>query len=189
MARRGLKLNCEEWRGWTIESRNFFVLGPILVKFHIRTRLIESFPTAYQSWICAEEKLHFTPVHTICQLKRDEWLFPPLSICLAGWNGLKNLARHIFSACVKFGGNPWRDVETAWPNLSEPVHNTVTMYALHAMLFCTFKGYNSSVLRLILLKLHILTRLIESFPTVYGLWSCIEIEMSIPLGALLRDRR
>ena len=31
-------------RAGTIESHNFFVLGPILVKFHIRTRLIESFP-------------------------------------------------------------------------------------------------------------------------------------------------
>ena len=44
----------------------------------------------------------------------------------------------MFSACVKFGGDPRRDVETAWPNLSEPVHNTVTMYALHAMPFLHF---------------------------------------------------
>ena len=55
----------------TIECHNFFVLGPILVKFHIRTRLIESFPTI-------EEKLHFTPVHTLRQLKRDEALIPQL---------------------------------------------------------------------------------------------------------------
>ena len=34
-------------RAETIESNNFFVLGFILVKFHIRTRLIESFPTIY----------------------------------------------------------------------------------------------------------------------------------------------
>ena len=32
-------------RAGTIERHNFFVLVPILVKFHIRTRLIESFPT------------------------------------------------------------------------------------------------------------------------------------------------
>ena len=56
----------------------FFVLGPILVKFHIRTRLIESFPTVYRTWWCAEGKLHFTPVHTLRQLKRDEALIPPL---------------------------------------------------------------------------------------------------------------
>ena len=29
----------------TIESHNFFALGPILVKFYIRTSLIKSFPT------------------------------------------------------------------------------------------------------------------------------------------------
>ena len=63
-------------------------------------------------------------------------------------------------------------------------HTTVTMYARREMsFFCTFEGFYSSVLRPILLKLHILTRLIESFPTVYGLWSCIETEMLIPLGA------
>ena len=61
----------------TIKSRNFFVLGPILVKFHIRTRLIESFQTIFRTW-CGEEKLHFTPVHTLRQLKHDEALIPPL---------------------------------------------------------------------------------------------------------------
>ena len=54
----------------------FFVLGPILVKFHIRTRVRESFPTMYRFWKCCEEKLHFTPVHTLRQLRRDEALFP-----------------------------------------------------------------------------------------------------------------
>ena len=61
-----------------IESHNFFVLGPIQVKFHIRTGLIYSFPTIFRSWWCAEEKLHFTPVHTLRQLKLDEALFLPL---------------------------------------------------------------------------------------------------------------
>ena len=122
-------------RAVIIESQNFFVLRCILVKFYIRTRLIESFPSTYRSWSCAEEKLHFTPVHTLRQLKRDKGLFPPLPISLADRNGLKNLPRQNFSACVKFSGNPCRDVETAWPNLSEPVHNTVTVYALCAMPF------------------------------------------------------
>ena len=53
----------------------------------------------------------------------------------------------------------------------------------HNVIFCTFECSYSSVLRRILLKLHILTRLIESFPTLYGLWSCIAIKMWIPLGA------
>ena len=106
------------------------------------------------------------------------------SISLADRKGLKKLSRQTFSACVKFGGNPCRDVETAWP---KPVR-TCPLYSdyvrsLRNTCFCTFECPYSSVLRPILLKLHTLTRLIESFPTVYGLWSCIEIEMSIPLGA------
>ena len=36
--------------------------------------------------------------------------------------------------------------------------------SLHNVIFCTFECSYSSVLRRILLKLHILTRLIESFP-------------------------
>ena len=62
----------------TIESHNFFVLGPILVKFHIPTRLIESFPTIFRTWWCAEENFHFTTVPTFRQLKRDEALIPLL---------------------------------------------------------------------------------------------------------------
>ena len=99
-------------RAGYMESRNFFVLHPIRVKFHIRTWLIESFPTTYWLWWCAEEKWHFTPVHTLRQLKRDEGLFPPLPISLADRNGLKNLLRQNFSASVKFGGNLGRDVDT-----------------------------------------------------------------------------
>ena len=45
-------------------------------------------------------------------------------------------------------------------------HTTVTMYVHRTMsFFWTFECSYSSVLRRILLKLHILTRLIESFPT------------------------
>ena len=65
------------WTG-TMESYNFFVLGPILVKFHTRTRLIESFRAIFRTWWCGEEKLHFTSVQTLRQLKRDEALIPPL---------------------------------------------------------------------------------------------------------------
>ena len=65
-------------RAGTIESHNFFVLGSILVKFHIRKRLFESFRTIFRTWWCGEEKLHFTPVHTLRQLKRNEALIPQL---------------------------------------------------------------------------------------------------------------
>ena len=75
----GPKPGCSEGlRAGTIESHNFFVSGPILVKFHIRTRLIERFPTIFRTWWCGEEKLHFTPVHTLRQLKHDKSLIPPL---------------------------------------------------------------------------------------------------------------
>ena len=61
-----------------IERHSFFVLRHILVKCHIRTRLIKSFAVTYCLWWCAKEKLHFTPVHTLRQLKLDRALFPPL---------------------------------------------------------------------------------------------------------------
>ena len=61
----GPKAVCSDgFRAGSIESHNFFVLGPILVKSHIRTRLIDSFPTIFRTWRCGEEKLHFTPFHT-----------------------------------------------------------------------------------------------------------------------------
>ena len=63
-------------------------------------------------------------------------------------------------------------------------HTTMTIYTRRGMsFFGPFKGSHSSVLRRILLKLDILTCLIESYPTVYGLNSCFEIKMSIPLAA------
>ena len=58
----GPKPGCSDGlRAGIIGSHNFFVLRPILVKLHIRTCLIESFPTTFPTWWCAEEKLHFTP--------------------------------------------------------------------------------------------------------------------------------
>ena len=55
-----------------------FVSGPIVVKFHIPTRLSESLLMMHRFWKCSQEQLHFTPVHTLCQLKCDEALIPPL---------------------------------------------------------------------------------------------------------------
>ena len=147
----------------------------------------------YRFWNCSQQQLHFTPVHTLRQLKRDEALFPPIGgwqsfkrgtvrklhagwgvgqICTACDSRLrKNSASHVF--CL---------VQTC-RNLSEPVRNTMTMYARRAVIFCTFECSYSSVLRCILLKLHLLTRLMESFPMVYELWRCIEVQLSILLGA------
>ena len=47
-----------------IESHNFFVLRPILVKFHIQTRLVESFPTIFGRGGAPKKSFtshHFTP--------------------------------------------------------------------------------------------------------------------------------
>ena len=84
----------------TIESHKFFVLGPILVKFHIRNRLFESFPTIFRTWWCGEGKLHFTPVNTLRQLKRDEALFPPLG------RVIEFRARYGWETARRFGGGP-----------------------------------------------------------------------------------
>ena len=80
------------------KSHNFFVLGLILVKFHIRTRLIESFPTMYRFWKCCQEKLHFTPVHTLRKLKPNKALFPPLR------RVIQFRARYGYKTARRFGG-------------------------------------------------------------------------------------
>ena len=49
--------------------------------------------------------------------------------------------------------------------------------------FYTFNGFYFPVSHHILLESHILAHQIESFRTVYGLSSCIEIKMLILLGA------
>ena len=138
----GPKPGCSDGlRTGTVVSHNFFVLCPILVKFYIRTCLIESFPMTFHMWWFAEEKLYFTPVHTSSHLTPTEaWRTPDsttskgrrassevlLENCTQVW-GLgqiwtacnsrlrKNSASHLF----------WL-VQTC-QNLSEPVRNTVTM--------------------------------------------------------------
>ena len=80
----------------------FFVFSPILVKFHIWTRLIESFPTIFRTWGRGEEKLHFTPVHTLRQLKRDEALIPPPR------RVVEFRARYGKETARRFGGRPNR---------------------------------------------------------------------------------
>ena len=175
----------------TLESHNFFVLGPILVKFHIRTRLFESFPQTFRYCWRAEGKLHFTPFHTLRQLKRDKALVSPLQRVTEFERGTLRKLHADFGEWAKFGQRAthgWgKIVVHTCSDLSEPVR-TSPQYSDHVrpsnnVIFCTFKYSYSSVLRPILLKLHILTRLIDSFPKVYRLWRCIEVKLSIPLGA------
>ena len=96
----------------TIESHNFFVLGPILEKFHIRTRLIESFPRIFRTWWCGEEKLHFTPFHTLRQLNRDEALIPPLRRVIGFRARYRQIPFRGF-----WGG--WQNLETVRPKAQE----------------------------------------------------------------------
>ena len=168
--------------GKSFEGRKFLVLH---VKIPGFSPLIDSFPTTYfWSCCCAEEKLHFIPVHTLRQLKCDEGLFPPLRRVVEFRARYAQRTARRFWGQAKFGERAThgrrkivlhtssdlsKPVRTC-PNLSEPVHNTVTMYARRAMsFFCTFECSYSSVLRPILPNIHILTCLIESFPIVYGL--------------------
>ena len=70
------------------------------MKFHIGTRLIESFPTIFWTWWCGEEKLHFTLVHTLRQLKRDEAQIPPFR------RVVEFRARYGQETARRFGGGP-----------------------------------------------------------------------------------
>ena len=111
--------------------------------------------TSHLFWLVQTCSELFTPVPTCSHLFTPQWL----STLFAQWQFLVE-----FSPC-----------ESCYFS---------TMYAHRAIsFFCTFKGSYWPVLRPILVKLHILTRLIELFPMVYGLWSCNEIKLSIPLGA------
>ena len=95
----GPKLGCSDTvRSGIIESLSFRVLHPILVKFHIPTWLIEIFPMTYCFCWCAEEKLHFTPVQTLRQLKRYKALFPPFLRVIAF------RARYGKKTACRFGG-------------------------------------------------------------------------------------
>ena len=63
-------------------------------------------------------------------------------------------------------------------------HTKVTIFALREIsIIALSKACSFSVLRPILLKLQVLVRLLESFPSLNGWGSCIERRMSIPLRA------
>ena len=126
-----------------------------------------------------EEKQYFTPVLTCSNLVKTfhtcSHLFTPVNTCSV-FTPIHTCS-HLFTP-----------VNTSLL-LFTPVYPSCSpYYSGHLRLsqnvnFCTFEGFYFSVLRPILVKLHILGRLIESFLMVYSIWSCIEIKMSIPLEA------
>ena len=132
--------------------------------------------TLYANWSVTKRCFHHF---------RGSWSFEPGTVrkLHAGFGGEPNLdsVRLMIEENYRF-----TRVLTC-PNLSELVL-TSPHYSDHVrpsrnVMFCTFKRSSFPVLRPILMKLHILTRLIESFPMVYWLWRCIEVKLSISLGA------
>ena len=130
----------------------------------------------------------FTALHTLSTLF-SQWQFlvefSPCESCSFSILRAILLKLHIFAHLIKSYSTVsglCSCIEKIHRSLWQPILQWPCTLSRN-VIFCTFKGSYSSVLRSILLKLHILTRLIESFPTLCSLWSCIEIEMSIPLGA------
>ena len=117
-----------------IEAWPKVVLLPILVKFDIWTRLIERFPTTYSHWMCAEEKLHLTPVYTLRHLRCDGGTFPPLRrvVDFRARYGLKTARRFV-------GGPNLEGVRHGWgkiglhtcSELSKPVRSCSNLFTIH----------------------------------------------------------
>ena len=150
---------------------------------------MESFQTSYGLSNSGEEKLQFTPyakwsvmaasTTSECRRVSSE---ARLENCMQVW-GLAKFGQHLTHGWGKI-------VLHTCSDLSKPVQSYLNLSTIQwpctlitQSFFCTFECSYSSVLRPILVKLHILTRLIESFPMVYGLWHCIAVKLSIPLGA------
>ena len=169
-----------------IENHKSFVLRRILVKFHIRTRLIESFPTTFRKRKVA--------LHTNSHLTSTEAWWSTVSTTWDGRRVLSEVWLENYTQdweWAKFeerGTHGWGKIVLhtcfdlsilvrTYPQHSDQVRSS------HNVNFCPFECSCSSVLRRTLLKLYVLTHLIKSFPMVHGLWRCIEIEMLIPLGA------
>ena len=108
-----------------------------------------------------------TVLHTCSDLfkpgKNFSHLFPPVPTCSHLFTPVHNCS-HLFTT----------------------VHTSVTTLFAQWQFLVEFSPRRScyfSILCAILLKLNIFAHLIESYPMVHGLSSCIEIKLSIPLVA------
>ena len=111
--------------------------------------------TSHLFWLVQIWSKLFTPFPTCSHL------FPPVHNCSQLFT-LVHTCSHLFTP-------PW-----------------LSMHFAQWQFFFEFSPWEScyfSILRAILLKLHVFAHLIKSYPTVYGMSSCIEIKMSIPLAA------
>ena len=133
----------------------------------------------HTSWHLTPTEAWRSPDSTISEGRREFRAGVRLGNCTQVWGwakfeerGTRGWGKIVLHTCYDLS----RLVRT-YPQYSDHVRSS------RNVIFCTFEHSYSSVLRPILLKLHVLTRLIDSFPMVHGSWSCIEIEMLIPLGA------
>ena len=124
------------------------------------------------------EKQYFTPVLT-CSNRSKTFhaclqLFTPFTAC-----------SHLFTA-VHSCSQLFMLVHTC-SHLFTPLHTSLTIYALRVMAASRWifpcESRNFSILRAIFLKLHIFAHLIESYPTVHGLSSCVEKKYIDPSGS------
>ena len=170
---------------WLKPGQNFSHLFPPV---HTCSQLFTPVPTCSQL---------FTLVHTCSQLFTPQWLYT----LFAQWQFLVELSRcescyfsilraillklHIFAHLIESYPtvHDWSSSIEIKMLIPLAAHTTVTIYDCCEMSFLHSQRLLFFVLRPILLKLHILARLIESFPSVHGWCSCNEIKMSFPLGA------
>ena len=97
-----------------------------------------------------------------------------------GWAKLGNHATHCWEKIILHPGSDLSKPVQTCQNLSTIQWSCTVVVQLF---FCTFESPYSLVFGPIQLELHILTRLMVNFPMVYGLWRCIEVKLSDPLGA------
>ena len=142
--------------------------------------------------------------HGIPRMFKGFWKVCQWRSFVEGWakfgqHAAHSLGKTVLHTCsdlfkpVQSSSHLFTPVQTC-SNLLTPVHNCSHLFTPQwlSTLFAQFQFHVElppwqscyfSILHPILLKLHILAGLIESFSTVYSLCSCNEIKMSIPLGA------
>ena len=151
---------------------------------HISTQLIQSYPGKYGWWSCGKEKLSISlEAHHEAQSSDIFLSFQAKKIKRAVIFYL--LANHAETAHLSF--RDWELSNDVW--LVQLRRRKVVVYSFlwvvtgHCLRAGIIESHNFFVWGPILVKFHIRTRLIESFSTLYGFWSCIEVKLSIPPGA------
>ena len=159
---------------------------------HTCSHFTDYIRSSYRFWKRCQEKLHFPPVHTLLPIEAWQSAIPTTSegrrvssevrlencMQVSGWAQFGQRASHGWGKLTLHTGSDLSKL--VWTCLNQ---SAIEWPCCAMSFFCTFKCSYSSVLRPIIVKLFILTRLIESFPMVYGLCRCIELKLSIPLGA------